>query len=286
MKKKTRTRPRPSKAPSFPSSRELFELVRDLADSNGKGAKMSDVDIGRLVGFESARTSRWKHGQISVADAARLNALGRSLDIDISVLTQVACGELTAAEALRILKDSGKFVRFLTDQIVLPMDDQLLTIGDGEGTRAQIVRHRPGVYRRAAKRVPTDQAIPDTPAPLILLADSDESTRNVFKSLTDPDAGIRGALARTGPEALLLAGELAPEIIVFDLFIGGVDGMAAIKTLKERTSNSGTEIFATSLVTDADTVRSARGCGARQVIPRPLRAHEIGQLVSRARRRA
>src|SRR5687767_7912839 len=105
----------PTKGCPFPGSKELFEVCRAVADRARPGEHSSDAELGRLVGFENARTSRWKHGRIEVADATRLLALARSLDLDLAVLVEVAAGKLRAREALALLEDPARHLRFIAD---------------------------------------------------------------------------------------------------------------------------------------------------------------------------
>jgi CheY-like chemotaxis protein len=268
----------------FPASRELFRLVRAVADSREIREEMSDVDIGRLVGFESSRTSRWKHGQISVADAARLVALSQSLDLDLTVLTHVAAGYLSADEALELLFDENKLVRFLGEQIVLPLDQQVVSLTGGEGVTCRVTRRRAGQYRRQAKRIGGAAPQEETDAPVVLLADDDRSTIDVFENLTGPETGVVGAVARSAPEALLKAGRLAPQLVIFDLFLGQADGFGALKSLAVDEATREAEVFATSLSVTPEVVRNALGCGALDVIQRPLRARVLARLIGRLRR--
>jgi CheY-like chemotaxis protein len=270
----------------FPPSRELFRLVRNIADDMDQDQRLSDVEIGRLVGFESARTSRWKHGQISVADAARLHALSQSFDIDITVLVQVAAGYLNAREALRLMAEPGKLVRFLSEQLVLPTDDQMLSITDGEGTRAKVVRRSAGHYQRSAKRIRDTGTSDQGVEPHVLLVDDDESTIGIFQNLTGADTGMIGSVARNGPEALIIAGKHHPQLIIFDIFIGQVDGFTALRNLAQNNATSEAELFATSLSVSPDIVRAARGSGALDVLQRPLKARTLSRLLTRLRRRS
>ena len=66
-----------AKACPFPGAKELFELARVLLTLEADGRAVRDAEVGALVGFENARTSRWKHGQINVADAATENVESR-----------------------------------------------------------------------------------------------------------------------------------------------------------------------------------------------------------------
>ncbi|MCP4600865.1 MAG: response regulator [Proteobacteria bacterium] len=269
----------------FPASRELFKLVYAFANKRASKERMSDVEIGRVIGFESPRTSRWKHGQIAVVDAARLLALSQSFDIEISILAQVASGYLSADEALKILGNEGKLIRFLGDQLVLPTDDQMISLTGGEGTMCRVIRRTPGHYHRRAKRLGGAVRDDQESEPIVLLADDDKDAIDVFRNLTGADTGIVGVVARSAPEALLAAGRLRPQLVIFDLFLGQIDGFAAVRSLATDEATQEAEVFATSLSLSSDIVRAALGCGALEVLQRPLRSRTLGRLLGRLRRR-
>jgi len=270
--------------PSFPASRELFRLARTVADASIPGERASDAELGRMIGLESARTSRWKHGQIAVADAARLLALSQSLDIDIAVLSQVAAGYLSCEEALELIGSERKLIRYLGEQLVLPNDNQVLTLQGSDGSRVRVSRRSAGRYERSFRR--GGSAGPESEARQIsvMLVDDDEATLEMFGNLTGPGTGIAGSAIRSGAEALIAAGEQRPRMVLFDLFIGGVDGFAAVRKLSSHKATSGTIVIATSLSMSADVVRAARGSGAADVMPRPLGARPLGKLLRDLRR--
>jgi CheY-like chemotaxis protein len=275
-----------SKALNFPASRELFQLARTVADKLERGAldRLSDAEIGKFIGFESARTSRWKHGQIAVQDSARLIALSQALDIDLTVLAHVASGALSAEEALDILSSANRLVRFLGEQMVLPEDNQGLTMVS-DSTRFKIIRRSPGHYRRQPKRIGREGAMDSDPdhEPTVLLVDDSNSTIRYFRNLTGSGTGFSGIIARTGPEALIAAGKTQPQLVIFDLFIGQIDGFAAVKSIVESDATKEAEVFATSLSLDGEIVRAALGAGAVEVIRRPLHSKVLTALLHRTR---
>jgi CheY-like chemotaxis protein len=274
-----------SKTVLFPASRELFKVILAVANSRGSSDRISDVEIGRAVGFESARTSRWKHGQIAVTDAPRLLVLSQSFDIDISILTQVSAGYILSDEALEILANEGKFVRFIGEQIVLPADDQVLSLTGGDGTLCRVIRRSQGHYHRRAKRLGANSISENQKEILtVLLVDDDENTIAVFNNLTGADTGINGVVARTGLEALICCGKTSPDLIIFDVFCGQIDGFAAIKSIATSEITQDTEIFATSLSLTQDVVRTALGSGALEVLQKPLKSSVLNRLLSRVRR--
>ncbi len=244
---------------------------------------MSDVDIGRVVGFESPRTSRWKHGQIAVVDSARLLALSQSFDIDICVLSHVAAGYLSTGDALKILSDEDKLCRFLGEQMVLSADQQAFSLTSGD-TVYRISRRSAGHYHRRAKRIGKGVRGTAEDDVVALLADDEKSTIEAFENLTGSDVGIDGVVARSGAEALVVAGRIRPQLIIVDLFLGGVDGFAALRSLTTDEATQGAEVFATSRSLTPDMVRAALGCGAVEVLQRPLRSRVLNRLLGRLRR--
>jgi CheY-like chemotaxis protein len=273
-----------SKTSNFPASRELFHVARTIADRLERSAleRLSDADLGKLIGFESARTSRWKHGQIAVQDSGRLIALSQALDIDLTVLSHVASGALSAEEALEILSSTNRLVRFLGDQLVLPDDNQGLTMLS-ESTRFRVIRRSHGHYRRQPKRIGREEISESDQEPTVLLVDDSGSTIRYFRNLTGPGTGIRGIVARQGPEALIAAGSAQPQLVIFDLFIGQIDGFAAVKSLVENAATNEAEVFATSLSFSPEITRAALGAGAADVIRRPLGSRALTALLNRAR---
>ncbi len=272
------------RAANFPASKELFLLAREVADRQEPDVnnRLSDADIGRLIGFESARTSRWKHGQIAVQDAARLLALSQSLDIDLAVLAHVSAGYHSAAEAQEILSSPARLVRFLSEQLVLPGDNQSLTL-IGDNTRAKIIRRKQQHYRRSAKRLGREGVEESEETTTALLVDDSRQTISFFKRLTGPGTGFRGLVARNGPEALIMAGRFQPQLIIFDLYIGQTDGFAAIKSIVESDATSEADVIATTLNLTSEVSRAAMGVGAREVLQRPLNSRTLNALLNRAK---
>ena len=274
-----------SQAPVFPASRELFELVRAVLDNLSQGERKSDAEIGRMIGLESARTSRWKHGQISVTDAPRLQALSQSTGTDISILSHVAAGYMSAKEALQVLRTPREFVRFLGEQIMLPIDGQALTLISSDGTEARILRRSAMRYERPFRRSTSSRKImEESREAVVILADDDASTLEIFSNLTGKGTGIDGVVARSIPEALVMAGNLHPQMVIIDIYLGQADGFAAIRSLTACEATKGTEIVATSLSLTPEVARAAKGSGAAAVMERPLRSRPMGKLLRNLRR--
>ncbi len=256
-------------------------LVRTVADERDGDERMSDVEIGRIIGFESARTSRWKHGQIAVVDAARIMALSQAFDIDAQVLLQVAAGYASGRWAMGIIENESKMIRFLGDQLVLPSDQQEMTITGGDGTQARVMRRSAGHYQRRAKRLSGQVRSAEEEEPVVLLVDNDKAVIRTFKNLTGPKTGVRGEIARDAPKAMLLTGELTPGLVLFDLFVGGLDGFACLRAISSDKRAGEAIVVATTLHMNHEITQTAMGCGAAEVIQRPLKPRVLGRLINR-----
>lgn len=268
----------------FPTSRELFQLVRHVADIVYQDETLSDAALGRMVGLESARTSRWKHGQIAMDDAARLVSLSQSLSIDITVLCHVASGYLTSEEAIHLLNNEMDFLRFLGEQLVLPQNEQALTILDSLGSEVRIVRSSLTQYKRQFRRSDSGRPIlKNEQERTALLADDDSATIEIFSNVTGPGTGVDGKIVRSLTELLVMAGDVKPQMVIMDLFLPGADGFAALRSLAASSALATAKIIATSSLISPDIIRKAKGCGASQILERPLRARPIGKLLRELR---
>jgi len=265
---------------SFPASAELFRFVRRVVDSRRGPERVSDAEIGRAIGLESARTSRWKHGQIEIADAARLVTLSQEFHIDLTVLCHLAAGLLSAAEAAELIGDDRELVRFLGENLVLASERRRIGIVSGEGAEARVSRLPDGSYERTFRPRGSQAAASSREGrPVVLLVDDDPRTLELFGNLTGGKTGIVGLVARGGAEALVLAGERRPRLILFDLFIGGVDGFAAVRSLAAGRRSSGPVVVATSLHGTPEIEHAARGNGAAEFLTRPLKPRVVAKLL-------
>ena len=263
----------------FPNSVQLFLLVRKVADDVFTDEPVSDAALGRMIGLEGARTSRWKYGQIAVNDAPRLLALSQALSINVLILSNVAAGYLSADEAIVLLDSGTDFLRFISDQLVLPQNNQAITLIDSDGAEARVVRNSVNRYIRKFRRSGSLRPISkEEQKRIFLLADDDKAAIDVFRNITGKGTGVEGLVASTLSEALLLAGKYNPHLVVMDIFLPGADGFETLRALSKH-SDSPNRLIATSSVMTKDVIQKAKGCGAQQILDRPLRARALGKLV-------
>ncbi len=96
----------------------------------------------------------------------------------------------------------------------------------------------------------------------VLLADDHALVRRGFRRLLedDPDIAVVGE-ASNGDEAVRLAADLAPQVIVMDAAMPGTSGLAAMRAILEQ--RPGAAILMLSMHSEETLVRQAMAAGAR-----------------------
>jgi pilus assembly protein CpaE len=129
----------------------------------------------------------------------------------------------------------------------------------------------------------TDNA--ETKIRVLIVDDIAETRENIRKLLQfEPDIEVVGA-ARSGLEALELADEVDPDVVIMDINMPDMDGIAATEALLRDVPYA--QIVILSVQSDADYMRRAMLAGARDFIPKPPSGDEliatIRSLAERAR---
>jgi DNA-binding NarL/FixJ family response regulator len=96
----------------------------------------------------------------------------------------------------------------------------------------------------------------------VLLADEHAQVRRGFRRLLedDPSIDVVGE-ASNGDEAVRLAAELKPQVIVMDVAMPGTNGLAAMRAILAR--SPGTAVLMLSMHSEETLVRQAMEAGAR-----------------------
>ncbi|RJQ11677.1 MAG: DNA-binding response regulator [Bacillota bacterium] len=115
----------------------------------------------------------------------------------------------------------------------------------------------------------------------ILLVDDHEIVRRGLRSYleTEKDFAVVGE-AGDGDEAVRLAGELKPDVILMDLVMPKVDGVEATRRLIEADPKAC--IVVLTSYTDDNKVLPALKAGARSYILKDVAAEELGECIRRA----
>jgi DNA-binding NarL/FixJ family response regulator len=114
----------------------------------------------------------------------------------------------------------------------------------------------------------------------VLLADDHSLVRRGFRRLLedDPSIVVVGE-ASDGEEAIQLAAELQPRVIVMDCAMPGISGLAATRRILERTP--GIAILMLSMHAEETLVRQAMAAGARGYILKSALDLDLAAAVNR-----
>jgi len=104
----------------------------------------------------------------------------------------------------------------------------------------------------------------------VLLVDDDPDIRKIVEVALRAVAGWDVLLAASGPEAIALAEQHAPDVILLDVMMPSMDGPATLARLKQNPTTAGIDVvFMTAKVQKAEIER-LESLGARGVIRKPF----------------
>ncbi|MFC0038608.1 response regulator transcription factor [Actinomadura rayongensis] len=112
----------------------------------------------------------------------------------------------------------------------------------------------------------------------VLVTDDHPVFRQGLKSLLVALGGIEiVAEAECGPDAVRLAAELRPDVVVMDLHMAGGNGIEATRTITRNNPSIG--VLVLTMFRDDDSVFAAMRAGARGYLLKESGAEEIGRAV-------
>ena len=106
----------------------------------------------------------------------------------------------------------------------------------------------------------------DTPS--ILLVEEDETLADITAFRLEL-LGYRVSQARSGEAALQSAHELAPELMIVDLYLPGIDGIELINRLRSDNATAAIPVMVFSIDSDLNIVANAFAAGANDYLMTP-----------------
>lgn len=121
----------------------------------------------------------------------------------------------------------------------------------------------------------TQEAAQGADAPLILLAEDNDVTREMVAEFLKA-RGYRVAEARDGEESLERVMESLPALVIMDVQMPGIDGLEAIRRIRELPGSAGTVpiIALTALAMPGDRER-CQAAGASDYLSKPMRLRSL-----------
>ncbi|HEY3310622.1 MAG TPA: response regulator [Anaerolineales bacterium] len=115
----------------------------------------------------------------------------------------------------------------------------------------------------------------------VLIADDNhEMRRNVRVMLSMNPEVVVVAIARDGKEAVELAREQHPDLLVLDVHMPEMDGLEVFKKISQ--SHPGTACVIITGQAEAETVEAARELGVQEILLKPFSTEELNEAVERA----
>ena len=117
----------------------------------------------------------------------------------------------------------------------------------------------------------------------ILVADDHTLFRKGLRSLLEHQKGIEVVgEASTGPEAVTLAEELVPDVVLMDIKMPGLSGIEATKQILDENSHTG--IILVTMYDDAESVFSGMRAGARGYVLKGADPQDLRHAIEAAYR--
>jgi two-component system cell cycle response regulator len=179
--------------------------------------------------------------------------------------------------------------------IVVLTPDPVIAIeggADDAGATPDEVARRVGARLRAPraavpKDAPDDGDQPPVPMPapgkrtrpLILVVEDDEDAREVLTELLRPRYDVESV--GDGETAILRAAEIAPDLVLLDLFLPGLDGFGTLTGLRRKPKTADLPVIFLSAQGDAETKSHGLSLGAADYLAKPFSAQELMARVDR-----
>ncbi|WP_338635310.1 hypothetical protein [Spirobacillus cienkowskii] len=95
----------------FPHSAELFKFCKEVLNYKKDSAqKVTDQDVGALLGFDPADCTHWKYGRKNIKSIHNMHQLAVALDMDSRTLVDLSLGKYALFDALMEYQGYGEFL--------------------------------------------------------------------------------------------------------------------------------------------------------------------------------
>jgi CheY-like chemotaxis protein len=123
-------------------------------------------------------------------------------------------------------------------------------------------------------------AVPRDDRPLVVLVVEDEPANRLLLQMVVEDVlGGRAMLAVDGDEALAAVAREAPDVILLDLMLPGVDGFAVATRLKGDPQTAHVPIVAVSALARREDEQAARQAGCDAFLLKPFELADVERVI-------
>lgn len=108
----------------------------------------------------------------------------------------------------------------------------------------------------------------------ILIVDDKPENIDVLRKTLEPE-GYKIYAATSGEAAIKIVSRLAPDLIILDITMPGMDGFVTCEKIKENPSLNDIPIIFISAKMEADNIVKSFECGGADYIIKPIRQEEV-----------
>jgi signal transduction histidine kinase len=124
------------------------------------------------------------------------------------------------------------------------------------------------------KKPPSWFSLEETKMSIVMIVDDSASVRETLTAIFDGQ-GYQLITARDGDEALQLAGQLLPDVILLDVMMPGMNGYEVCQRLRSTPSLAEVPIIILTALDDRDSRLKAIEAGADDFLSKPIDSQEI-----------
>jgi len=118
----------------------------------------------------------------------------------------------------------------------------------------------------------------------ILHVEDDVSLQNLVRAALQHLGGYEVRTAANGPQALELARQHPPCLLLLDLDLPGTSGIEVLRALREIESVRGVPVIFLTAVVDPRVLAELRALEAQEILQKPFRPRQLVETVARVLR--
>ena len=111
-------------------------------------------------------------------------------------------------------------------------------------------------------------------SPRILIVDDERQNRQLLEAMLEPE-GFVLSTAATGEEALALVGRQAPDLILLDVMMAGMDGYQVVAAIKQNPATKHIPIIMVTALDARDAKLRGLSAGAEDFLSKPIDRAEL-----------
>ena len=237
---------------------ELFASVidelRTLSDQNAV-AVSAEIPEPIVVSGERARLGAVFHAivhrLIAASPGGEIHIRAAARDRDVEIVVESPAGGFARDKAGGVCTEPTA-LGVSVEEVIVSEHRGNIMLDAGPGLTSRLVVTLPtGAEAAERPRIPLPEDAPKAPPKRILVVDNDEDVASKVKGYL-VRRGYRVEVAGNGKEALIMAKNIAPDMIILDVMMPDISGFDVIQVLKEDPATQHIPVMFLSILPDKD----------------------------------